>query len=186
MSKPPIPALSTLDTLFKATLGLFFKDEIDSILNDVNERSLCGSLALHMDTERRRLGIHSYRVDVEYNRNRGKYLKTIKDRHERVIAINADVILHSRGTVLDQDNLIAFEMKKSNASTLEKQSDRERLEALTKDTFDDVWSFDGSALPEHVCRYALGVYMELNVRGRKVLLERYIKGKCVWSKESPF
>lgn len=32
---------------------------------------------------------------------------------------------------------------------------------------DDIWSFDGKALPEHVCRYILGVYYEIisNLQG---------------------
>ena len=70
--------------------------------------------------------------------------------------------MHSRGNHIEQDNLIAIEMKKSNASEEEKQKDKDRLKALTKDSFDDVWSFDGTTLPEHVCRYLIGIYYEIN------------------------
>ena len=85
--------------------------------------------------------------------------------------------MHSRGKNIAQDNLIALEMKKSNASAEEKQSDKERLMALTRDTFDDVWSFDGTTLPEHVCRYIIGIYYEINFGKRTILLEYYKQGE---------
>ncbi|MEK3699087.1 hypothetical protein NYE33_19120 [Paenibacillus sp. FSL R10-2199] len=52
-------------------------------------------------------------------------------------------------------------MKKSTNRNSEKIKDKNRLIALTKDTFDMVWSFDGTSLLEHVCRYKLGVYYEV-------------------------
>lgn len=70
-------------------------------------------------------------------------------------------------------------MKKSYRSRKEKDEDRNRLIALTKDSFDDVWSFDGHTLPEHVCRYALGVYYEINYSRNVIEIEYYQKGKCV-------
>ena len=94
---------------------------------------------------------------MEYNRNNGK-IKTIKNSKEEIITINCDLIIHSRGEIIEQDNLLALEMKKSTAPKEEKLKDKERLMALTKDTFDDVWPFDGKTLPEHVCRYILGIY----------------------------
>ena len=45
--------------------------------------------------------------------------------------------------------MIAIEMKKSNASAREKQKDRDRLIALTKDSFNDVWAWDNN-FSEHV------------------------------------
>jgi hypothetical protein len=51
-------------------------------------------------------------------------------------------------------------MKKASAPENEKQNDKLRLMALTKDSYDDVWSFDGKTLPEHVCGYTLGIYYE--------------------------
>ena len=76
-------------------------------------------------------------------------------------------------------NLIAIEMKKSTALRLEKAKDKERLIALTKDSFDDVWSFDGKVLPEHVCRYILGVYYEINFHRQSIIIEYYRKGSRV-------
>ena len=120
-----------------------------------------------------------YHVDVEYNRNKGAIktiYKTIKSSHEQVIPISCDLIVHSRGEIVKQDNLIAIEMKKSTALRLEKAKDSERLIALTKDSFDDVWSFDGKVLPEHVCRYILGVYYEINFHRQSIIIEYYRKG----------
>ena len=126
-----------------------------------------------------------YYVDVEYNRNNGK-VKTIINENIEVIPINCDIIIHSRGENIYQDNLIALEMKKSVNRESEKIKDKNRLIALTKDTFDDVWSFDGTNLPEHVCRYGLGVYYEINVAKRKVDMEYYIKGKLTYTKMIAF
>lgn len=86
---------------------------------------------------------------------------------------------------VDQDNLIAIEMKKSNAPSAEKQKDRERLIALTKDSFDDVWAWDHN-LPEHVCRYVLGVYYEINYRQKEIHIEYYRRGELVRSYSNHF
>lgn len=148
---------------------------------DVSERTLCGALMLHL-YERLKQTIYSdYFVDVEYNRNKGGRLKTIaKTIHSPefdIIKINCDLIVHSRGKYVEQDNLIAIEMKKSRRPRLEKEKDRDRLKCLTKDSFDDIWSFDGKSLPEHVCRYIIGIYYEINHDKRQILLEYYYKGK---------
>ena len=51
--------------------------------------------------------------------------------------------------------------------------------ALTRDTFDDMWSFDGKTLPEHVCRYEIGVYYEIDFKKRIIQLEYFKKGQPV-------
>ena len=48
--------------------------------------------------------------------------------------------------------------------------------------FDDVWSFGGKALPEHVCRYVLGVYYEINYKRKSIRIEYYRKGRMVKSR----
>ena len=55
-------------------------------------------------------------MDTEYNRNGGS-LKTIFDneRDLKVIKVTCDIIVHSRGKNIKQDNLICIEMKKSTA-----------------------------------------------------------------------
>lgn len=95
------------------------------------------------------------------------------------INIQCDLILHSRGHHPEQDNLIAIEMKKSTRSAVDKTKDRNRLRALTKDSFDDVWSFNGKTLPEHVCRYVLGVYYEINYARKTILIKYYSKGNII-------
>ena len=68
-------------------------------------------------------------------------------------------------------------MKKSKSPKGEKQTDRIRLSALTKDSFDGIWSNDGKTFPEHVCGYYLGIYYEVNISKKFILLEYFIKGK---------
>ena len=117
-----------------------------------------------------------YYTDVEYNRNRGGKLKTIINSEEKIVNITCDLILHSWGVHLSQDNLIAIEMKKSNRPQDSKEKDRERLKALTKESYDDIWSYDGKSLPEHVCRYVLGVYYEIDYSRREIKIEYYREG----------
>ena len=166
--------------LFECANAAFLKNDKALLANQVSERTLCGALMLHIhDIISRDKKFAGYHVDVEYNRNKGAIktiYKTIRSSHEQVIPISCDLIVHSRGEIVKQDNLIAIEMKKSTAFRLEKVKDRERLIALTKDSFDDVWSFDGKVLPEHVCRYILGVYYEINFHRQSIIIEYYRKG----------
>lgn len=77
-----------------------------------------------------------------------------------------------------QDNLIAVEMKKSTGRSSDKNKDRDRLECLAKSPDQDIWSYGGKALPEHVCGYGLGVYYEVNFRRETILVEYYCEGYC--------
>ncbi|WP_019910335.1 hypothetical protein [Paenibacillus sp. HW567] len=162
--------------IFENANKSFLNHEADLILSGVSERTLCGSLMRYLQEEIKGTNYSKYHVDVEYNRNKGK-VKTIIDQNIEVIPINCDIIIHSRGEILGQDNLIAIEMKKSTNRNSEKIKDKNRLVALTKETFNDVWSFDGTNLPEHVCRYKLGVYYEVNIRRSEVYVEYYKKGQ---------
>ena len=167
--------------LFEEANDVFINTNQSLFLNQASERTLCGALMLHLhDLIIHDMNLSGYYVDVEYNRNKGSIKtikKTIKGQNEQIIPINCDLILHSRGEHPEQDNLIALEMKKSTRSLSSKQKDRERLIALTKDSFDNIWSYDGLALPEHVCRYILGVYFEINYRRNLILIEYYKKGE---------
>ena len=153
--------------------------------NQVSERTLCGALMLQLnDCISEDDDLAEYYVDVEYNRNKGgikTIRKTIAGEQDQVIPINCDLIVHSRGECVEQDNLISIEMKKSTRPPSEKAKDRERLVALTKDSFNDVWAFDGKNLPEHVCRYVLGVYYEINYRRKLISIEYYRTGQLVHS-----
>lgn len=166
-----------MNRIFNESNDLFLVREIDNILNDVNERNLCGRLAIYLNDKLKEYDIKGYFVDQEYNRKQNGQIKTILDDEFNVITINCDIIIHSRGQNIQKDNLIAIEMKKYNRPELEKDNDRKRLRALTKDRYDDIWSNDGITLPEHVCGYSLGFYIELNIKTRICLIEQYIKGK---------
>jgi 16S rRNA G966 N2-methylase RsmD len=170
---------SSLHNLFKTASATFFVEELENIMNDVNERNLCGRLAIYLNEETREQKLDGYFVDPEYNRKQDGKVKTILDDNCEVVNINCDIILHSRGKIVAHDNLIAVEMKKSNRPEVDKNSDRMRLRALTKESYDNIWSADGVTLPEHVCGYYLGYYMEINIRTRKCLFEIYQKGQKV-------
>ena len=83
-----------------------------------------------------------------------------------VVPIQCDLIVHSRGKNIENDNLIAIEMKKSTRPKSEFIDDRKRLRALTKESYDDIWSNDGIALPELVCGYDIGIYLILDIGKR--------------------
>jgi hypothetical protein len=168
-----------LNIIFKESVDLFLKLEIENILHDVNERNLCGRLVIYLNDKIRENNFKGYFVDPEYNRNQNGQLKTILDEEFNIVSINCDIIVHSRGGNILQDNLIAIEMKKSNRREDEKISDKKRLRALTKESYDDIWSADGVTLPEHVCGYVLGFYIELNIRTRECLIESYKKGNKI-------
>ena len=176
-------------SLFEEANLAFLQAEHSLFRTEVAERTLCGVLMLHIhDIIKEDDSYSGYYADVEYNRNAGgikTIRKTTRGQQEEIIPINCDLILHSRGENVDQDNLIAIEMKKSNAPSAKKQKDRERLIALTKDSFDDVWAWDHN-LPEHVCRYVLGVYYEINYRQKEIHIEYYRRGELVRSYSNYF
>lgn len=165
------------------SIGYSFEAAVADIIdNSISASATEVHIHIH-DTIKEDDSYAGYYTDVEYNRNRGgikTIRKTIRGQHEEIITINCDLILHSRGGNVEQDNLIAIEMKKSTRRPEEKQADRERLMALTKDSFDDVWAWNHN-LPEHVCRYTLGVYYEINYRRREIEVEYYHRGELVRS-----
>ncbi len=148
--------------------------------NRVSERTLCGALMLELNKIISRTPFSTYYTDVEYNRNKNGKIKTINQKtiknKEQIIKINCDLIVHSRGENIEIDNLIAIEMKKSTGNIDDKESDRTRLRCLTADTFDNIWSYDGKTLPNHVCRYKLGIYYEIDFSRKKIILEYYKQG----------
>ncbi len=164
--------------IFERANERFLKEHMTFILSDVAERSLCSTLAQCLYLEIIQSKYSGYYVDVEYNRNNGR-VKTIYNEDLKVVTIICDLIIHSRGENVEKDNLIALEMKKSYRSIKEKENDKVRLVALTKESYDGVWSFDGKTLPEHVCGYDLGVYYEVNLKHRFVYIEYYVKGELV-------
>jgi hypothetical protein len=162
--------------LFMNSIVELKKADHESIMSDVSERNLCGRLAIFLTEEMNKLGIKGYYADTEYNRKQGGKIKIILSGDYQVIQINSDLIVHSRGEITECDNLIAIEMKKAHRPRDEKISDRHRLMAMTKDSYDDIWSFDGTTHPEHVCRYVVGYYIIIDVRRNKLNFEMYQKG----------
>jgi hypothetical protein len=163
--------------LFYRSFEKFIALERENILNGVSERNLCARLGQYLEDERRASGLDGYFVDPEYNRQQNGRIKTILDDNLREIGITCDLILHSRGHIVERDNLIAIEMKKSDRPAAEKGSDRLRLKILTRDSYDGVWSADGVTLPEFVCGYELGVFIELNLRDALVTTEEFRRGQ---------
>ena len=178
-----------LVVLFENANGVFLRTERKLLTRKVAERTLCGALMLHIhDLIKEDHSYDGYYTDVEYNRNQGGIKttqKTILGPCERIIRINCDLILHSRGEYTEQDNLIAIEMKKATRPMAEKRADRERLVALTKEYFTDAAEWN-HVLPEHVCRYVLGVYYEIDYRKKNILIEYYHSGVLVSSHNCSF
>ena len=163
--------------LFTASLLIFLQKEALEIIEGVNERNNCARWAIYLEKEAHNRGLTDYLADTEYNRKQNGQIKTILDGNSRIVNINCDLILHTRGANIEEDNLIAIEVKKYDRLTREKQNDRERLRALTKESYDDVWMNDGSTPPKHVCGYRLGVYVELDRNRRICRVEYYKHGK---------
>lgn len=171
------------ESIFDAALDAFLQAEKVLLFSDVNERSTCGRLALYLERQMERERIAGYYADVEYNRKQGAQVKTVINDDLRVIAITPDVIVHSRGEILPpNDNLIAVEMKKSNRPQQEKNDDRTRLMLMSRDSFDKIWSWNDFH-PEHVCAYAVGIYVEIDLANQILCLEYYKNGKKTKSRD---
>jgi hypothetical protein len=165
-----------LNKIIEPALDDFFRVEINSILSDVSERNLCARLAMQFENQMKAVGLLGYYADPEYNRKQDGQVKTILNGNMEVVSITCDLIIHSRGEIISQDNLIAIEMAKPNKSQSEMQDDRNRLMALTKASYDGVWSTDGTAHPEHVCGYVKGIFLIVDRQARKAHLESYAHG----------
>ncbi len=50
---------------------------------------------------------------------------------------------------------------------------------MTKPSYDDVWSLDGLTMPEHVCGYELGCYLEIDVLANQMTLEKFQNGAII-------
>jgi hypothetical protein len=171
-----IPA-DLIESIFERSLREFVEREASALHAGVSERNNCGRLAIYMERIAGESDLKGYFADPEYNRKQGGRVKTFLDDEMQVIEISADLILHSRGANIAEDNLIALEMKKSSRPPKEKKADRQRLRAMTKSSYDGVWSNDGTTHPEHVCGYRLGVYVEINRKARKLRIEYFVRGE---------
>lgn len=164
----------------------FFLKEKRNIISGVSEINLCGRLSINLELLLEKYNLIGYYTDTEYNRKQNERVKTILDENMAVVTINCDLIVHSRGEKMGNDNLIAIEMKKSTRPEEEKLSDKMRLRALTKSSYDNIWSFDGKAHPEHVCGYELGIYLEIDIEKRDYFVEGFIGGEKTFETSKNF
>lgn len=167
-----------LKHLFELANKEFLKNEKDMIERDISERTLCGSLMKYLHEEKNKTVYKKYYVDVEYNRNCHES-KKIKHSQGNISTINCDLIFHSRGNIKEKDNLIALEMKKSNARSEAKEKDKERLKSLTSDSYNGIWKQNKESLPKYVCGYELGIFYEIDIRREKIFIEYYKNGQKV-------
>lgn len=112
--------------------------------------------------------LNNMQNNMEYSRQ-----FIINDKME-IITIECDLIVHSRGNNMQQDNLIAIEMKKATNRNKRKE-DKERLEYMTKSSYYNELNFE--ELPRHICRYAIGIFYDINIKKQQVILEYYEDGK---------
>lgn len=94
--------------LFDESTDIFLEDEVENILDDIAERNLCGRLAIYVTQKLAENNITGYYADPEYNRKQGGQVKTILDDEMNVVTIQCDLIVHSRGRNIEQDNLIVL------------------------------------------------------------------------------
>ncbi|TGG93832.1 hypothetical protein E4656_06455 [Natronospirillum operosum] len=168
-----------LSQVFNEALKAFLQAEAQNIISGVSERNLCARLAMPLQMMASDNGYAGYYADPEYNRKQNGKVKTILDDDMQVVNITCDLILHSRGEIMEKDNLIAIEMKKSERPEEEKISDRARLRTLTKSSFDGVWSYDGKTHPEHVCGYELGYFVELDRENKSYVVQMFQAGELI-------
>lgn len=142
---------------------------------------MCSRLAIILETKKNDFNLISYYADTEYNRKQNGKIKTILNNNMEEITINCDLIFHSRGENIARDNLITIEMKKSKRPEYEKTSDRNRLKAMTKASYNDIWSNDGTTHPEYVCGYELGAFVELDKDKRNINIEYFKNGNFTYT-----
>ena len=171
-----------LRMLFENANRKLIKQDADLFRRNSSEISICGALMQKLKSSLWGTPFSHYYIDIEYNRN-FNYPKLIYSNGKKR-KITCDLIVHSRGQNINQDNLISVEMKKSDIDKEKKERDRDRLMVLTSPSFDGIWRFDGTELPPYVCRYILGVYYE--IRDNNILLEYYRHGTLQYTDEIPW
>ena len=141
----------------------FFREDIDLLCRDANERSITHKIAEHLQRQ-----FDDLNVDCEYNRH-GDQTKTLNWGHEttrkdclHAKTIYLDIIVHRRGC--DSSNALVIEVKKSNGG--DPSRDREKLSAFTKPH------------PKGEFGYKLGLFLEFDI-DNKVLkrAECFQRGK---------
>src|SRR3546814_6163028 len=104
--------MDDLRELFFRSFEQFTEREAENILHGTSERNLCARWAPLLEMAAVEAGYDGYRADTEYNRKPGGQVKTILDETMHVVRITGDILLHSRGRVVEREYLIANEMKR--------------------------------------------------------------------------
>lgn len=161
---------------FREAAVAFLDKEATLLELDANERTLCAKLAYYIAVLLSEYGLDCYHVDVEYNRTKNFDIKAIYGLDFKMRRVICDLILHSRGMIVEHDNLLALEMKKwTGGKRSEKScnSDRERLMALTSSAY----------LNDCVGDYSLGIFMLINRKQKICIFEEYQHGSKIkeWS-----
>ncbi len=139
----------------------------------MSERTLCGALIYILQLTLEKNSLTNYFVDIEYNRVKNGCKKVITyDKLRKSIV--CDLIVHSRGNLIENDNLIALEMKKSYRSYKDKEDDKNRLKLLTKQ--DDYYKNSELTRYTSSFKYILGIYYEINIKTMHILIEFYKNG----------
>lgn len=176
--------ISTLETVYVFAFNTFINRDLQLIHSNAHEQSWSHRIASYME-HAANAACPGYHVDCEYNRN-GDGLKQIRTLDGKVANITCDIILHSRGSIPEEDNLIAIEIKKSNRKLEHKNDDRERVKALTMSIDgEELYSYNGSMLPRYVCGYGMGIYLEYDVGSKKFIEEFYADGMLIAVCEFP-
>lgn len=168
-----------LKELFWSDHKVFLKNQWRLIEGKLSERCLCGALMYELNKQLEMNGYNDYYADVEFNKvgKKEKRIKLLRDNEGVLKRIFTDIIVHSRGQARP-DNLIALEMKKSRAKKLSRENDRERLMQLTKQ--------DAVFNNRYIYRYELGIYYEIDLKNKEILVEFYQDGSKVEEKVLKF
>ncbi len=159
--------------IFKNSNEKFLKEEKENIKRNVSEENICQNLANYLRDTMKEMKIDGYYADAEFDRN-DDMIKAIIDDQMKIIKIKCDIIVHSRGKNKQQDNLIAIEMKKSTNGKKRKE-DRERLQYMTRNSYYNEINYE--ELPRYICRYAIGIFYDINIKKQQVNLEYYEDGE---------
>lgn len=170
--------MEVLKQIFQDSLKEFFDIETENIQSGIAERNLCSRFAMILEPKAKAAGFNHYVADAEYNRNYGK-VKTILDDDSVELTITCDLILHSRGKIKEQDNLIALEMKKSGRPKKEEVEDCNRLRIMTKPNYDDVYVTHGNFDYRYVCGYKVGYFLLLDPKNRSYRVREFSEGNEV-------
>ena len=177
---------SKVREMVEKSISILYKIDRDNIKDGVSERNLCARLAIYLHEELKKSSFsNNYFVDVEYNRMGLNIKKKILETNRTLRSVVCDLLIHSRGHNLNSpnemnglpDNLLALEMKKeSNKDNGTRESDRERLKAMTKIEV-------GNNTIGHVANTVLGVFLEIGITSYE--LEFYSNGKMVDKRQIP-